>query len=68
MTQWWCASCLAQIALDNHGRCSACGSDAVDRVAKPELSARRLPDIETRAFVHINQKLVAPPLWKYFHR
>ncbi len=31
-TQWWCVSCLTQIQLDNHGRCSNCGSDAVDRI------------------------------------
>ena len=31
-TQWWCVSCLTQIQLDSHGRCSSCGSDAVDRI------------------------------------
>jgi hypothetical protein len=31
-TQWWCVSCLTQIELDHHGRCSNCGSDAVDRI------------------------------------
>jgi Zn finger protein HypA/HybF involved in hydrogenase expression len=31
-TQWWCVSCLTQIQLDSHGRCSNCGSDAVDRI------------------------------------
>jgi hypothetical protein len=30
--QWWCVSCLAESELDTHGRCSACGSDAVDRI------------------------------------
>jgi len=30
--KWWCASCLAQIDLDSHGRCSSCGSDAVDLI------------------------------------
>ncbi len=30
--QWWCVSCLTQIGLDSHGRCSNCGSDAVDRI------------------------------------
>jgi len=30
--QWWCVSCLAEIELDTHGRCSACGSNAVDRI------------------------------------
>jgi hypothetical protein len=30
--QWVCVSCISQIELDTHGRCSTCGSDAVDRV------------------------------------
>jgi hypothetical protein len=30
--QWFCVSCISQIELDTHGRCSMCGSDAVDRV------------------------------------
>lgn len=34
MKQWWCVSCLAQIALDRHGRCSMCGSDSVDRIER----------------------------------
>lgn len=47
--QWWCASCLAQIDLDSHGRCSSCGSDAVDLIkggalaveaAKPQSTSR----------------------------
>ena len=29
---WICVSCLSQIALDVHGRCSTCGSDAVERI------------------------------------
>jgi hypothetical protein len=32
--QWWCVSCLTEIDLDTHGRCSACGSDAVDRIGR----------------------------------
>jgi hypothetical protein len=32
--EWWCVSCLAEIDLDNHGRCGACGSDAVDRIER----------------------------------
>lgn len=32
--QWWCASCVAEIDLDNRGRCSACGSDAVDKIER----------------------------------
>src|SRR5260221_5078100 len=31
---WLCVSCLAQIELDTHGRCSTCGSDAVDRIER----------------------------------
>jgi hypothetical protein len=27
--QWLCVNCQTQIDLDTHGRCSACGSDAV---------------------------------------
>lgn len=27
--QWLCVNCLTQIDLDIHGRCTACGSDAV---------------------------------------
>jgi rRNA maturation endonuclease Nob1 len=30
--QWCCVSCLSEIELDTHGRCSSCGSDAVDRI------------------------------------
>jgi hypothetical protein len=30
--QWFCVSCVTQIELDTHGRCSTCGSDAVERV------------------------------------
>ena len=36
--QWWCVSCLAEIDLDNHGRCGACGSDAVDRIERGTFS------------------------------
>ncbi len=32
--RWWCASCFAQMELDTHGRCSTCGSDAVDRIVR----------------------------------
>jgi hypothetical protein len=32
--QWCCVSCLAEIELDTHGRCSSCGSDAVDRIGR----------------------------------
>ena len=30
--EWFCVSCLVETDLDIHGRCSSCGSDAVDRV------------------------------------
>ncbi len=30
--EWWCGNCWRPIELDLHGRCSACGSDAVDRI------------------------------------
>jgi hypothetical protein len=30
---WFCVSCLSQISLDVHGRCSTCGSDAVERIS-----------------------------------
>ncbi len=32
--QWFCVSCISQIELDTHGRCSNCGSDAVERMAQ----------------------------------
>jgi hypothetical protein len=32
--QWFCVSCISQIDLDTHGRCSICGSDAVERMAQ----------------------------------
>ena len=32
--QWFCVSCISQIELDTHGRCSTCGSDAVERITR----------------------------------
>jgi hypothetical protein len=32
--QWFCVNCISQIQLDTHGRCSNCGSDAVERMAQ----------------------------------
>jgi len=32
--QWFCVSCVSEIELDTHGRCSTCGSDAVERIAQ----------------------------------
>jgi len=26
---WWCVSCSERVALDTHGRCGVCDSDAV---------------------------------------
>lgn len=40
LKMWWCVSCLEQIALDSHGRCSNCGSDAVDRILNFEAANR----------------------------
>jgi hypothetical protein len=37
--RWWCASCFTHIDLDMHGRCSICGSDAVDRIVVRDASA-----------------------------
>jgi hypothetical protein len=39
--RWWCASCFTQIDLDRHGRCSVCGSDAVDRIIVRQSSAMK---------------------------
>lgn len=49
--QWLCVSCLEQIALDSHGRCSNCGSDAVDRIPNLEASNRSNLSFELRSFV-----------------
>lgn len=42
--QWWCVSCLAEIELDNHGRCGACGSDAVDRIERGAFAMNVSPE------------------------
>src|SRR5712692_8926519 len=44
--QWWCTNCGVSVDLDTHGRCSACGSDAVDSVER-----RGLPINATRASI-----------------
>ena len=31
---WWCANCTEIVELNMHGRCRACGSDAVDKVGQ----------------------------------
>jgi len=55
MKQWWCASCLEQISLDSHGRCSTCGSDAVGRIANLEVSNRRPQGLQALPRVHTDQ-------------
>ena len=42
--QWWCGSCVAEIELDSHGRCGACGSDAVDKIERVALDTNALPE------------------------
>jgi len=44
--RWWCASCFTQMELDVHGRCSTCGSDAVDRIARSARSASEMNALE----------------------
>jgi hypothetical protein len=31
---WWCANCMEAVELNLHGRCRACGSDALDKVGR----------------------------------
>lgn len=61
--QWWCVSCLTQIALDTHGRCSTCGSDAVDRILNLSPSSR-LPSFEARDRGQTYQRLAAYLPWR----
>lgn len=61
---WWCVSCLTQIALDTHGRCSACGSDAVDRIPNLKASGNRLPGSEARDRARFNLRLSALLPWR----
>jgi hypothetical protein len=30
MKRWWCMQCQAKVALNKHGRCETCESEAVD--------------------------------------
>jgi hypothetical protein len=30
MSSWWCMDCLADVELNEHGRCGCCDSEAVD--------------------------------------
>ena len=32
MKRWWCMGCQAQVALNKHGRCEVCESEAVDLI------------------------------------
>jgi Zn finger protein HypA/HybF involved in hydrogenase expression len=32
MKRWWCMGCQEQVALDKHGRCEVCESEAVDLI------------------------------------
>jgi len=50
--QWLCVSCLEQIALDSHGRCSTCGSDAVDRIMNLDVSGHRSQGIQIGPRAH----------------
>ncbi len=52
--QWLCISCLEPVALDAHGRCSTCGSDAVDRIINLETSTRHTHGFDTRPPIHSN--------------
>ncbi len=45
--RWWCLDCRMTITLDIHGRCSMCGSNAVDSFARRGLSARLEPVVVT---------------------
>ena len=36
MKRWWCMGCQAQVALNKHGRCEVCESEAVDRIEPNE--------------------------------
>jgi hypothetical protein len=56
--EWWCVSCVTDIELDTHGRCSTCGSDAVDRIAR-SMTARPGDAVSTRADRTGHEELVA---------
>ena len=51
--QWWCVSCLAQIALDIHGRCSTCGSAHNN---EQKLMTLSLDEFLRRFLVHLLRK------------
>lgn len=39
---FWCLDCFSIIALDIHGRCEVCGSDAVDIAVRPPVTVKAL--------------------------
>ena len=50
--QWWCVSCSEQIALDAHGRCSICESDAVAWIGSQTVAWREIvPQASNRVIV-----------------
>lgn len=40
---WWCGNCMETVELNMHGRCKACGSDAVDKLKGSGASQTRVP-------------------------
>jgi len=40
---WWCANCMEIVELNMHGRCRACGSDAVDKLKQSGAPQTRVP-------------------------
>ena len=43
--QWWCVDCVTTIELDSHGRCSTCGSDAVDLIERRGFGTNPFPAV-----------------------
>lgn len=39
---WICLNCNSYVELDTHGRCAACGSDAVDVDERPQMTVEGL--------------------------
>lgn len=42
MKPWFCLDCRQCVDLDTHGRCSHCGSDAVDVAVRPRVAIEKL--------------------------
>jgi ABC-type ATPase with predicted acetyltransferase domain len=40
---WWCANCMEAVELNLHGRCRACGSDALDKLGRGGAPQTRVP-------------------------